>query len=95
MPCDPPAKPLSGRRAKPSPPGRPLAYTTVMTLLDRLARKGALSRRQAGRPFLYIPVLAQDTLRLPRPRPALISTNRPFPPNRRQPGSLVRSGARK
>lgn len=44
-------------------PGRPLAYTTVMTLLDRLARKGAVSRRKAGRSFLYTPVLAQDTLR--------------------------------
>ena len=35
--------------------GRPLAYTTVMTLLDRLARKGTISRRKVGRAFVYAP----------------------------------------
>jgi predicted transcriptional regulator len=30
-----------------------LAYTTVMTTLDRLYRKGALIRRKEGRAFLY------------------------------------------
>ena len=34
-------------------PNRPLAYTTVMTVLDRLARKGAVSRRKVGRAHLY------------------------------------------
>jgi predicted transcriptional regulator len=42
-------------------PERPLAYTTVMTLLDRLSRKGAVSRRKQGRSFLYSPVLRRDT----------------------------------
>lgn len=42
---------------------RSLAYTTVMTLLDRLARKGGVARRKAGRSFLYAPVLSQDGLR--------------------------------
>jgi len=28
---------------------RPLAYTTIMTVLDRLVRKGMLSRRKIGR----------------------------------------------
>jgi BlaI family penicillinase repressor len=32
---------------------RPLAYTTVLTLLDRLARRGVVSRRRAGRGFRY------------------------------------------
>ncbi|HEY7510053.1 MAG TPA: BlaI/MecI/CopY family transcriptional regulator [Vicinamibacteria bacterium] len=32
---------------------RPLAYTTVMTTLDRLYRKGLLSRRKDGRAFRY------------------------------------------
>lgn len=32
---------------------RALAYTTVMTTLDRLYRKGLLSRRKEGRAFLY------------------------------------------
>jgi predicted transcriptional regulator len=32
---------------------RPLAYTTVMTTLDRLYRKSLLERRKFGRGFLY------------------------------------------
>jgi len=32
-----------------------LAYTTVMTTLDRLFRKGLLSRRRRGRAFAYEP----------------------------------------
>jgi len=32
---------------------RPLAYTTVMTVMSRLAEKGALSRRPEGRGYLY------------------------------------------
>lgn len=42
---------------------RNLAYTTVMTVLDRLARKGGVARRKVGRSFLYAPVLSQDGLR--------------------------------
>src|SRR5438128_1643158 len=34
-------------------PQRLLAYTTVMTVLDRLARKSAVSRRKVGRAHLY------------------------------------------
>ncbi len=44
-------------------PGRNLAYTTVMTIMDRLARKGAVERRKVGRSFLYVPVLSRETLR--------------------------------
>lgn len=32
---------------------RPLAYTTVMTTLDRLYKKGLLDRRKEERAFLY------------------------------------------
>jgi len=35
--------------------GRPLAYTTVMTTLDRLFKKGLLLRRKWERAFLYAP----------------------------------------
>ena len=42
---------------------RKLAYTTVMTVLDRLARKGCVVRRKVGRSFLYAPVLNRDNLR--------------------------------
>jgi predicted transcriptional regulator len=31
----------------------PLAYTTVMTVMGRLAKKGTLRRRKEGRGFLY------------------------------------------
>lgn len=33
--------------------GRPLAYTTVMTTLDRLFKKGLLERRRVERAFYY------------------------------------------
>jgi predicted transcriptional regulator len=36
---------------------RPLAYTTVMTTLDRLFKKGLLARRKCDRAFLYLPTL--------------------------------------
>lgn len=41
---------------------RPLAYTTVMTLLERLARKGVVSRRKVGRAFFYTPAVSRETL---------------------------------
>lgn len=42
---------------------RPLAYTTIMTVLDRLVRKGKLTRRKVGRSFVYSPAATRDTLR--------------------------------
>jgi predicted transcriptional regulator len=36
---------------------RPLAYTTVMTTLDRLFKKGLLARRKSDRAFIYAPSL--------------------------------------
>ena len=32
---------------------RPRAYTTVMTIMDRLARKGIVTRRKMGRAYRY------------------------------------------
>jgi len=32
---------------------RPRAYTTIMTILDRLARRGVLMRHKAGRTWIY------------------------------------------
>jgi predicted transcriptional regulator len=34
---------------------RPLAYTTIMTTLDRLYKKGLLERKKLERAFLYAP----------------------------------------
>ena len=42
---------------------RPLAYTTVMTILDRLARRGCVSRRKVGRTYRYAPLLDWETVR--------------------------------
>lgn len=36
----------------------PLAYTTVMTVLSRLAGKGILVREQQGRGYVYSPAVA-------------------------------------
>jgi BlaI family transcriptional regulator, penicillinase repressor len=44
-------------------PSKALAYTTVMTLLERLARKGVVSRRKSGRAFLYAAEADRDALR--------------------------------
>src|ERR1700680_1149522 len=32
---------------------RPRAYTTIMTIMDRLARKGVVERRKTGRAYVY------------------------------------------
>ncbi len=40
--------------------GRPLAYTTVMTTLDRLFKKGLLDRRKLERAFIYSPHLSRQ-----------------------------------
>src|SRR3954451_12403779 len=42
---------------------RPLAYTTIMTVLERLLRKGKLARRKVGRAFIYSPTTARDEMR--------------------------------
>jgi len=42
---------------------RILAYTTVMTLLDRLEKRGYVTRRKPGRSYLYRPKADRDTLR--------------------------------
>lgn len=36
------------------------AYTTLMTTLDRLHKKGLLKRRKEGRAFLYAPRLSRE-----------------------------------
>lgn len=39
---------------------RDLAYTTVMTVLDNLHRKGLVTRTQSGRAYLYVPVRSRE-----------------------------------
>jgi BlaI family transcriptional regulator, penicillinase repressor len=42
---------------------RPRAYTTIMTILDRLAQKGVVERQKSGRAWLYKPSLSADQAR--------------------------------
>lgn len=44
-------------------PERPLAYTTVMTVMGRLARKGVVIREKSGRAHLYSPAVSEDVIR--------------------------------
>lgn len=41
-------------------PARPLAYTTVMTVLDNLHRKGWVRRELDGRAYLYTPAASRE-----------------------------------
>jgi predicted transcriptional regulator len=43
---------------------RPRAYTTVMTIMDRLEQKGIVARRKVGRAFHYQARLSADEARL-------------------------------
>ena len=42
---------------------RPLAYTTVMTVLDRMSAKGLVERHKNGRAYLYTAALDLETAR--------------------------------
>lgn len=42
---------------------RPRAYTTIMTIMDRLARKGVVERRKSGRAYIYVPNLTAQEAR--------------------------------
>jgi BlaI family penicillinase repressor len=43
---------------------RPRAYTTVLTIMDRLANKGVVQRRKTGRAFRYQATLSAEDARL-------------------------------
>jgi predicted transcriptional regulator len=43
---------------------RPRAYTTVMTIMDRLEQKGIVTRRKVGKAFRYQPLLSAEEARL-------------------------------
>jgi predicted transcriptional regulator len=44
-------------------PTRPRAYTTIMTILDRLAQKGIVRRRKLGRAWVYRAGISADQAR--------------------------------
>ena len=41
----------------------PRAYTTIMTIMDRLARKGVVERRKVNRAYVYRPNLSAQQAR--------------------------------
>jgi predicted transcriptional regulator len=44
-------------------PTRNLAYTTVMTIMDRLRQKGFLTRKLESRTHMYLPAIAYGDVR--------------------------------
>lgn len=55
------AEPLAVRDVREAlRPERDPAYTTVMTVLDKLYRKGVLRRHPVGRAYRYEPVLSRE-----------------------------------
>jgi len=44
-------------------PTRPRAYTTIMTIMDRLAHKGVVERRKVGKAYVYRPNLSEEQAR--------------------------------
>ena len=42
---------------------RPRAYTTIMTIMDRLARKGVVERAKSGRAYVYRAKLSAEDAR--------------------------------
>ncbi|MDG4767953.1 BlaI/MecI/CopY family transcriptional regulator [Solwaraspora sp. WMMD406] len=57
---DPTAGPVTVRDVAEALRERDLAYTTVMTVLDRLAGKGMVSRERSGRAWHYQPVASRE-----------------------------------
>ena len=70
-------------------PRQAFAYTTVMTLLERLVKRGHLTRRKSGRSFVYAP--AQNPAELWRsPSANWRATTSEAPENRCGSGSTER-----
>jgi predicted transcriptional regulator len=44
------------------PSQKPLAYTTVMTVMDRLSKKGLLLRKRRGKKYIYRAALSEAEL---------------------------------
>jgi predicted transcriptional regulator len=54
------ATPATAREVGRTLADRDLAYTTVMTVLDRLAKKGFVQREQVGRAWSYTPTASRE-----------------------------------
>ena len=56
---------------------RPIAYTTVMTVMDNLRRKGWLRRREDGRAYRYEPTVSGEEYSADVMRQALAASRDP------------------
>jgi predicted transcriptional regulator len=65
-------------------PQSKLAYTTVMTVLNRLVVKGLLTRRREGRNFVYEPNLTRQAFIEERTGKILACLTKNFPEVRRR-----------
>ncbi|WP_433173725.1 BlaI/MecI/CopY family transcriptional regulator [Actinoallomurus sp. CA-150999] len=54
---------------------RTIAYTTVLTVMDKLHKKGWLRRERAGRGHLYEPLVSRETYTARLMRSALATSN--------------------
>jgi predicted transcriptional regulator len=54
---------------------RPLAYTTVMTVMGNLRKKGWLRRQDEGRAYLYEPLVSAEEYSAALVRQALAASN--------------------
>ncbi|MBA4864297.1 BlaI/MecI/CopY family transcriptional regulator [Streptomyces sp. PSKA54] len=54
-------KPCTAKDVLEALPGQDLAYTTVITVLERLARKGTANRRRTGRSWQYTPAASRES----------------------------------
>ena len=66
--------PASGREVHERLAGRDLAYTTVMTVLDRLVAKDVVVREREGRAFRYSPRQSRAAMTAEVMRDALEAT---------------------
>jgi predicted transcriptional regulator len=55
------SEPLTVREVSTGLPERSLAHTTVMTVLDRLAKKGFVRRNRDGRAWRYRPAATRES----------------------------------
>jgi predicted transcriptional regulator len=53
-------RPLTARQVQAALPDESLAHTTVITVLERLARKGTAHRERSGRSWHYTPAASRE-----------------------------------
>lgn len=53
-------RPCTAKEVLAALPDRGLAYTTVITVLERLARKGTAQRERVGRSWTYTPAASRE-----------------------------------